>query len=76
MGRRIGWETQYVYSFPDRAAWFSVSAKWGMSSQLTLIAGIDILGASPSDSGEILEKSTFSRFRQNDRIGGGLTYVF
>jgi hypothetical protein len=76
VGRRIGWETQYVYSFPDRAAWFSASAKWGVSSQLTLIAGIDVLGASPSDNGEILEKSTFSRFRQNDRIGGGLTYVF
>lgn len=76
VARRVGWETQYVYSFPDRAAWFSASAKWGVSSQLTLVAGIDVLGASPSDSGKILEKSTFSRFRQNDRIGGGLTYVF
>lgn len=74
--QRLGWTTQYIYSFPDRAALLSLQVQWGSSPELTWNAGVDILGATPSRSGEVLEKSIYSRFRQNDRIAGGLTYVF
>ena len=73
---RLGWRTRYSYSLPDDAGWLSTAVQWTLDSHWQGYLGVDILGTvhSPSQDEEV--KSIYSQFRQNDRIAGGLTYVF
>ncbi|MCB0364494.1 MAG: hypothetical protein H6624_03450 [Bdellovibrionaceae bacterium] len=74
--RRLGWTAQYIYSYPDQASWFSATVKWGFSPRLSWHVGVDVLGVDPGPDGKIDELSAYSRYHQNDRIVGGMTYVF
>lgn len=74
--RHLSWVGQYTYSLPDQASWFSASVKWGFSPQVRWHIGVDVLGVDPGPDGKISEKSSFSRYHQNDRLIGGMTYVF
>ena len=74
--RRLSWSAQYIYSFPDKANWFSAAVRWGFSPRWNWHVGVDVLGVEPGLDGVIEENSIYSKYHQNDRLVGGLTYVF
>ncbi len=65
---------RYLYSIPDRGALLSLQLRYQQFRNLEWRLAVDILGSeSPSDGGP---SDMLSRYRSNDRVVGGLSYVF
>lgn len=71
--RRLELETKYHYAIPEKGGWLSSRFNW-MEGPVSWFAGLDILGSeSALDSGNA---GLFTRYRSNDRVFAGMSYVF
>lgn len=70
---RLHWRNRYTYSFPERGGWLSTSIEWARGP-MTWQMGADILGSGVDPNSR--EAGLFSRYRANDRVFGGMSYVF
>ena len=70
---QLNWRTRYTYSIPERGSWIS-SQLWLRQQNWSWNLSLDILGSQvdPNSSNEGL----FTRYRENDRFTGGVSYVF
>ena len=66
-------KTRYTYSVPDQGGWFSSSAVWSMGA-LSWNLGLDFLGSEVDPDSP--KAGLFTRYRANDRVFGGVNYVF
>ncbi len=70
---QLAWRTRYTYSIPERGAWLSSQVflqqrKWSWN------LGIDIIGSDIDP--ESSDAGLFTRYRENSRASGGVSYVF
>jgi hypothetical protein len=72
-GRQLSWRTRYTYSFPEQGSWIS-SQLWLQKKHWSWNLSLDILGSEidPASS----DAGLFTRYRENDRVIGGASYVF
>jgi hypothetical protein len=69
--RTIRFGVRYLYSLPDQGGWLSTNAKMIFDKDLIFSLGFDILGADTDST-----TSLMGRYRNNDRVLGGVSYVF
>lgn len=72
LGFRYGF--RYFYSLPDDAGLISLKTELLVGRNLILEASADVLGA--SESADQAGSGLMTRYRSNDRVAVGLTYVF
>jgi hypothetical protein len=70
---KILWRTRYNYSIPERGSWLSSQVEVSRR-QWSWNLGFDILGADVDPQSS--EAGLFSRYGANDRVTGGVNYVF
>jgi hypothetical protein len=70
---RLHWRNRYTYSFPERGGWWTSSLEW-TQGPMTWVLGADVLGSNVDASSR--DAGLFTRYRNNDRVFGGLNYVF
>lgn len=70
---QMTWRTRYTYSIPERGAWVS-SQLWLQHQKWGWNIGLDILGSDIDPSSP--DAGLFTRYRENDRVTGGMSYVF
>ena len=70
---QLSWRTRYTYSFPDQGGWLSTQV-WLSQKKWTWNLGIDLLGSSIDPYSA--NAGLFSRYRENGRATGGLSYAF
>lgn len=72
--RRLDLGIRYLYSLPERGGLLSAKAEllWNQRTRWDL--GVDILGSGVSDSSS--DRGLMTLYRNNDRVMGGVTYVF
>lgn len=74
-GRRLfRYGIKYMYSIPDEAGLFSTQLEFLLSRSLTMDFSADILGANEDASNA--GTGLMTRYRSNDRVSLGMTYVF
>lgn len=71
---RLDLGLRYLYSLPERGGLVSVKAEWRWRRDLRIDLGVDVLGSSVSDSDP--RRGLMTTYRNNDRVIGGVTYVF
>ena len=71
--RALAFRSRYSYSVPERGGWLSTTAEL-RQGPLTWMLGADILGADVDPNSE--NAGLFSTYRANDRLFGGVNYVF
>ena len=71
--QRIEFKTRYSYSVPEKGGWVSLLAAFSQHS-LTWSLGLDFLGSDTDP--ESPAAGLFTRYRANDRVFGGVNYVF
>lgn len=69
----VNLRTRYSYSLPERGGWLSAQAEW-QRGPATFSFGFDVLGS--DIEGDSRDAGMFTRYRANDRIFGGMSYVF
>jgi hypothetical protein len=70
---RIHWRNRYTYSIPERGGWLSLGLDWARGP-VAWNLGVDILGADVDPTSA--QAGLFARYRNNDRVFGGVSYVF
>lgn len=70
---RLSWRNRYNYSIRENGGWLSSSVELSEKS-LTWAFGADVLGAEVEPNSS--RAGLFSKYRANDRIFGGVSYVF
>lgn len=70
---RVDLRTRYSYSVPEKGGWVAAELDWNYGA-LTVSAGADILGTGVADDSP--NAGLFTRYRSNDRVYGGVAYVF
>ncbi|MEO0334918.1 MAG: hypothetical protein AAF202_00885 [Pseudomonadota bacterium] len=65
---------KYFYSFPEDGQLLSGQLLWQVNRQLSWVALIDVLSA--REASNEVGSGLMSRFRSNDRVALGATYVF
>jgi hypothetical protein len=70
---RLHWRNRYSYSVPERGGWLSSTLEWAHGA-VSYTFGMDVLGAAVDP--DSAEAGLFSRYRANDRVFGGISYVF
>ena len=70
---QFNWKNRYSYSIPERGGWLSTSVELAQRS-VTWALGVDVLGAQVDPNSS--RAGLFSRYRANDRVFGGVSYVF
>lgn len=70
---QVNWRTRYTYSIPERGSWIS-SQLWLRQDKWSWNLSLDLLGSEidPTSS----QAGLFTRYRENDRFTGGVSYVF
>jgi hypothetical protein len=73
--KRAEWSlrNRYSYSVPERGGWLSTSVELSQGA-LRWSVGADILGADVDPASD--KAGLFSTYRANDRVFGGVNYVF
>lgn len=76
MGPRFGmrYGIKYMYSIPDDAGLFSLKTELLLGSQFIVDFSADVLGA--SEKADEAGTGLMTRYRTNDRVAVGVTYVF
>ncbi|MGE4132205.1 MAG: hypothetical protein AB7F86_11245 [Bdellovibrionales bacterium] len=69
----LNWTNRYQYSIPERGGWLSSFLELEQG-QLKWLLGADILGSDVEPGSQ--EAGLFTRYRANDRVFGGVSYVF
>ena len=70
---RLELKARYSYSVPEKGGWLSAGLDWA-NGPLTWSLGLDFLGSdTPADSPNA---GLYTRYRENDRVFGGVNYVF
>jgi len=64
---------RYSYSIPERGGWLSTSFDLAQGPVVWMV-GVDILGADVDANSQ--KAGLFSTYRANDRVFGGVSYVF
>lgn len=70
---RLSWRNQYWYSVDEQGSWLSTGLDLQTSADLLWRLEADILGTSLPENNT---QGLVSRYRNNDRILGGIRYVF
>jgi len=70
---RLHWTNRYWYSIPEQGGWLSSYLELDQGA-LSWLVGADILGSSVSTQSK--DAGLFTRYRANDRVFGGVSYVF
>jgi hypothetical protein len=70
---RLELKNRYHYSLPEKGGWLASAMDWSQGS-LTWTVGVDILGSEVNPNSA--EAGLFTRYRNNDRVFGGVSYVF
>jgi hypothetical protein len=70
---RLEINTRYSYSIPERGSWLAASIDF-MQDRFIYGFGVDVLGAEVDADSR--DAGLFSRYRSNDRVYGGVSYVF
>jgi len=70
---RVDVKTRYSYSVPEKGGWLALAGDWSLGS-LTWTLGADIIGSGVSDDSP--NAGLFTKYRSNDRVYGGASYVF
>lgn len=70
---RVSMSHRYSYSIPEKGGWLSSSLAWE-NGPMSVSLGADVIGAEVDSSSQ--DAGLFSRYRANDRVYGGLNYVF
>jgi hypothetical protein len=70
---RLNWNNRYWYSIPEQGGWLSSHLEYQVSA-LTWLIGADVLGSQVKPGSE--QAGLFTRYRANDRVFGGISYVF
>lgn len=71
---RLDLGLRYLYSIPEQGGLLSAQATYQVEKDLRWNLGFDIIGANVSDDSS--DAGLMSRYRHNDRVIGGVTYVF
>lgn len=69
----LHWTNRYWYSIPDQGGWLSSQLEYQLGA-MTWLLGADVLGSQAAADSE--QASLFTRYRANDRVFGGISYVF
>jgi hypothetical protein len=73
LSNRLEVKNRYNYSIPEKGGWLSSSLDWTQKN-LTWTLGLDFLGSdTPTDSPNA---GLYTRYRANDRVFAGASYVF
>jgi len=70
---RLDLKLRYSYSVPEQGGWLSLAANWAVGA-VTWTLGSDIIGTGVDDNSP--NAGLFTKYRSNDRIFGGVSYVF
>lgn len=71
--QRVIWRNKYHYSIPERGGWWTSSFDW-TDKDLTYTLGFDFLGSGVDTDSP--DAGLLTRYRSNDRVYGGVSYVF
>lgn len=71
--RSLTLTTKYAYSFEEKGSWLSSKISY-LKDQREVYFGFDVLGSNTDPLSS--EAGLFSRYRTNDRVYGGLGFVF
>ncbi len=70
---KLNWTNRYLYSIPEQGGWLSSQLELNQGP-VNWLLGADILGSSVSPASN--KAGLFTRYRANDRVFGGVSYVF
>ncbi len=70
---RLQLKNRYSYSIPERGGWLTSSLDYSEGA-LTYSVGLDVLGSDVDPNST--DAGTFTKYRSNDRVFGGVSYVF
>jgi hypothetical protein len=73
-GKRLKSEVSYRYSSSDQGQWLSMDSTLVWNKRWSFYVSADILGA--KDNVDLRQESFISLYKNNDRIEGGMIYVF
>lgn len=71
--RQLNWRNKYYYAFNEAGGWLTSTVEFAQGN-LNWSFGLDILGSNIDATSE--EAGLFTRYRANDRVFGGVSYVF
>lgn len=75
-GERLGASARMIYDFSLAGLAISTDAQYSFLSGVRLSLGFDVLGSALPNSAPEFGSDLFSRFRGNNRIRAGVSYVF
>jgi hypothetical protein len=70
---RVTGQMKYTHSFSDQGDWVTAVVNYRPEAQVTWYLGLDVFGAPDEGTGV---RSFISSYRNNDRVFGGVSYVF
>jgi len=70
---QLSWRTRYTYSIPEEGSWVSMQL-WLKQRNWSWNLSADVLGAEIDSTSQ--DVGLFTRYRENDRLSGGVSYVF
>ncbi len=70
---RLHWTNRYQYSIPEQGGWLSSQLELNQGSVVWSL-GMDVLGSQVNPRSN--QAGLFTRYRANDRVFGGVSYVF
>ncbi|MBX7231854.1 MAG: hypothetical protein K1X29_07185 [Bdellovibrionales bacterium] len=70
--QRINFKLNYLYSIPERGSLFSAELEYSLNKNTKWNLGMDILGVETDGS----QRGLMGLYQNNDRITGGLSYIF
>ena len=73
--RKIATSFQYLRDFEQSGSLWTLLSQYYVSRHVAVHAGVDILGSDDSSANNT-DQHFLNQFRANDRVYGGLTYVF
>jgi len=70
---RLNWRNRYMYSVPEKGGVLTSNLDWTVND-VTWTLGFDVLGADVAPDSK--NAGMVSKYRANDRVYGGVSYVF
>lgn len=71
--RQLHWRNKYYYSVPEKGGWLTTTLNLDQGA-VSWVFGADVLGSDVDSNSK--EAGLFTRYRANDRVFGGVSYVF
>lgn len=70
---RVHWTNRYQYAMDEEGGWLSSQLEWNQGNVIWNF-GVDVLGSQVDPASD--KAGLFTRYRANDRVFGGVSYVF